>query len=186
MKAILSNLQLQQYLPTFQRHNIDLKVFLTMNEQTLQSVGVLNETHRRILVICIRKLSQLLATVNLIEELDERLLSPIAEEAPEIFSGDVDYRSPDLTSGDKSDECVPIKPDSPPAYTFESQEIDISPPIGLLTSKNVKSSNPSFGKRSSLLVQGSNANGEDTDGEDFGRRHSMPVLPSYIDAVKGR
>ncbi|RHZ79928.1 hypothetical protein Glove_140g156 [Diversispora epigaea] len=60
MNKLLSKFHLQQYSPLFQKHNIDFKTFLTLNEQALQSIGIINETHRNILVICIQKFSELL------------------------------------------------------------------------------------------------------------------------------
>jgi len=62
MKSILTRLHLQQYLPTFQKHDIDITIFLTLNEQTLKIIGIKNESHRKILIIWIKKLQQLLLT----------------------------------------------------------------------------------------------------------------------------
>ncbi|CAG8608770.1 5100_t:CDS:2 [Funneliformis caledonium] len=62
IKSVLLQIQLQQYLPIFQRNEIDFTTFLTLNEQSLKSIGVKNESHCKILLMYIRKLQQLLLT----------------------------------------------------------------------------------------------------------------------------
>jgi len=62
LKSVLLQIQLQQYLPLFQRNEIDFTVFVTLNEQSLKSIGIKNDSHRKILLKYIRKLQQLLLT----------------------------------------------------------------------------------------------------------------------------
>jgi len=55
-------IRLQQYFPLFQKKDIDLTAFLTLNEQTLKSVGIGNDSHREVLIVCIKRLQQLFLT----------------------------------------------------------------------------------------------------------------------------
>jgi len=76
---VLLQIQLQQYLPIFQRNEIDFTTFLTLNEQSLKSIGVKNESHRKILLIYIKKLQQLLTSATTTTTTTENNMSQIPE-----------------------------------------------------------------------------------------------------------
>ncbi|CAG8452723.1 11296_t:CDS:2, partial [Scutellospora calospora] len=64
LKSSLYNLHLQQYLSTFQQHNIDFEKFLGLNEQTLKSIGIINESHRAVLITCMKYFRKLFTTTE--------------------------------------------------------------------------------------------------------------------------
>uniref|UniRef100_A0A1D1Z477 PH and SEC7 domain-containing protein 2 n=1 Tax=Anthurium amnicola TaxID=1678845 RepID=A0A1D1Z477_9ARAE len=75
LKSVLLQIHLQQYLPLFQRNEIDFTTFLTLNEQTLKSVGIGNDSHRKVLLLYIRKLQQLFLTSTAAIPFENNMLS---------------------------------------------------------------------------------------------------------------
>ncbi|CAB4391217.1 unnamed protein product [Rhizophagus irregularis] len=135
LKSVLLHIHLQQYLPLFQRNEIDFTTFLTLNEQTLKSVGIGNDSHRKVLLLYIRKLRKLIlssSTVAVpiennmsseiindgdltkvsIEENNLTILTPITEEEepcfPEISNDITDNNEEETISENKSQDNAPI------------------------------------------------------------------------------
>lgn len=134
MKSVLLSIHLQQYLPLFQRNEIDFTTFLTLNEQTLKSVGIGNDSHRKILLLYIRKLRKLFLSSTAaipiesnmpseiindgdltkvsIEENNLTMLTPITEEEepcfPEISNDITDINEEETISENKSQDNAPI------------------------------------------------------------------------------
>ncbi|GBC02071.1 hypothetical protein RclHR1_04440001 [Rhizophagus clarus] len=134
LKSVLLHIHLQQYLPLFQRNEIDFTTFLTLNEQTLKSVGIGNDSHRKILLLYIRKLKKLFLTSSAvipiesnmssetindddltkvsIEENNLTILTPITEEEepcfPEISNDITDVNEEEIISVNKSQDNAQI------------------------------------------------------------------------------
>jgi hypothetical protein len=127
----LLHIHLQQYLPLFQRNEIDFTTFLTLNEQTLKSVGIGNDSHRKLLLLYIRKLRKLFLTsttpiesnmsseiindgdlTKVSDENNLNILTPITEEEepcfPEISNDITDINEEETISENKSQDNVPI------------------------------------------------------------------------------
>jgi len=58
MDTVLHQLRLPQYNSAFQKHHIDFPSFLRINDQALKTIGVQNESHRQRIVMCSRKMHE--------------------------------------------------------------------------------------------------------------------------------
>ncbi|CAI2187398.1 401_t:CDS:2 [Funneliformis geosporum] len=111
IKSVLLQIQLQQYLPIFQRNEIDFTTFLTLNEQSLKSIGVKNESHCKILLMYIRKLQQFLLTPSTTTATESHMSSIVENENHSIHeSGDEELIKDDsqLTVGNNLTALTPI------------------------------------------------------------------------------
>jgi len=115
LQSVLLQVQLQQYLPLFQGNEIDLATFLTLNEQSLKSIGIKNDSHRKALLKYIRKLQQLLTTAGIsIESNDNSMSLETPDDSLKVSTDD----------GHNLSLLTPITEEEEPGYPAVSETSD--------------------------------------------------------------
>ncbi|CAG8464565.1 3871_t:CDS:2 [Diversispora eburnea] len=198
MNKLLSKFHLQQYLPLFQQHNIDFKTFLTLNGQALQSIGIINETHRNILVICIQKFSELLIAKAAIN--DPTLLITNDDETNHLINVEdstEDYYESEDQSEDQSedfDDGATIATMEAVTKVIKDEDYDIEYNVDMVKQHEndhpivkimeAEHSSVEGSDHESNVVQTEIVENDDILINKISRDHERHELPSYYESIK--
>lgn len=64
--TVLNGVELEQYIPVFENHAVNMELFVSLTEEDLKSMGIDDQNHRDLLVKYIKKFQH---NQDLIEEL---------------------------------------------------------------------------------------------------------------------